>query len=155
MFRHRQQLRRWAAGVLLLWWFGIGAAVANACLAPVLGEGAHQTGADAGHSGLAQHHERSPAGAHHQSAHQHEPDGADASPSSSARANCQDFCDKASVSLAPLKSPFDDAQGLAPPSRPAGAVLSLPALRSVQGWVPRRDGVLTPSILVAFLRLAL
>ena len=33
MFRRPQQLRRWALRVVLVWLFGIGLGVANACLA--------------------------------------------------------------------------------------------------------------------------
>jgi len=48
MFRHRHQLRRWAARALIVWLFGVVAGVANACMAPTVGPPAgshHHAGA--------------------------------------------------------------------------------------------------------------
>jgi len=69
--------------------------------------------------------------------------------------NCQDFCDKATVSIPQQKSALDDVHGDALPPRTASAVLAVPDLPMVQPWVPRRDGVWSPPIAITFLRLAL
>jgi hypothetical protein len=156
MFRHRQQLRRWAARVLFLWLFGLGASMANACLTagpaePVVATVSHLVTAAEAHHDVASH-------GHVQ--------GADAAlPSHStevavhqgsfAKANCQDFCEKATVSISPLKSALDDVQAHAAIATTAATVLLMPAFAPVRLWVPRRDGVQGPPILIAFLRLAL
>jgi hypothetical protein len=155
MFRHRQQLRLWAARVLFLWLFGVGASMANACL--TTGE-TGPVGSMAGHPVLAMldHHD-AVAHDHAQGVtgglqdqdfeSQHHQDSAD-------KANCHDFCDKATVSI-PLKSALDDLQFHTAIAMTAVTVLPMPAFAPVQLWVPRRDGVLAPPILIAFLRLAL
>ena len=156
MFRHRQQPRRWAARVLLLWLFGIGAGIANACIttgqvAPVAATGGHLVAeVDAHHNAVTHDHaqaegsglppHRADAPAHH---------------GSLSKANCQDFCDKARVSIPPLKSALDDIQSHAVIAMTAVTVLPMPAFAPVQLWVPRRDGVQAPPISIAFLRLAL
>jgi hypothetical protein len=71
------------------------------------------------------------------------------------QANCQDFCDKAAVSIPPLKSALDDDQLHAVIAPTAMTVVPMPAFAPVQLRVPRRDGVLAPPIPIAFLRLAL
>jgi hypothetical protein len=137
MFRHRQQLRRWAARVLLLWLFGVGAGVANACLAT-------------GHPAAAHGHARSDAvGAPLQEADAPTPVG------NLAKANCQDFCDKATVSIPPLKSALDDTQSHPAIATTALTVLPMPAFAPRPLWVPRRDGAQAPPIPIVFLRLAL
>ena len=111
MFRHRLPLRRWAACVLLIWLFGLGTSIANACITtgqvvpaaatashPVAAVDAHHDAASHDHaladgSGLPSH--RTDVPAHH---------------GSLSKANCQDFCDKATVSIPPLKSALDDVQ---------------------------------------------
>ena len=150
MFRHRQQLRQWAARVLLLWLFGIAAGVANACItteratpvAPAVADAHHDlTGHDhVGTSGAALPSQGSDAPSHF---------------GNLSKANCQDFCDKATVSIPPLKSALDDVQSHAVIAMTAMTVVPMPAFAPVQLRVPRRDGVLAPPIPIAFLRLAL
>jgi len=141
MFRHRQPLRRWATLVLLLWLFGVGAGVAHACLAPSLvapGEGSEATPAQvAAVDGC------------HGSAQGHADDGVPG------KTNCQDFCDKASVSIPPLKAALDDVLGAALLFPSVAAVVPVSAFAPVQAGVPRRDGVWAPPIHIALLRLAL
>jgi hypothetical protein len=156
MFRNRLHLRRWAARVLLVWLFGVGAGLANACLAPSVAEApdvhaAHvlasdSLSSDSTASGQSQGHDAS-------GPHQHE--GTLDQPSSSSKANCQDFCDKASVSIPPLKTALDDAHGLGIPPSVVVIDLPLPAFTPIQSWVPCRDGMWAPPISIAFLRLAL
>lgn len=152
MFRHRQQLRRWAARLLFLWIFGVGVGIANACLvvpgmvmsapshawrvADVMGSQAY--GAEHGMSGQA---------AGDQSAL--------AEPDSQAQPNCVDCCDKASASTPLLKSALDGLQGHAAVPPAIAAALPVPAFAPLQLWMPRPDGVLAPPIPIAFLRLAL
>ena len=156
MFRHRQTLRRWAALLLLLWLFGVGAGVANACLAPNLVlAGGPETGR-APPAGDAHHGLSSPASHHHDGAaqaggHQNTGHG----PASPAKANCQDFCDKSTVSVPPLKSAVGEVDAHALPPQVAATVLQVPAVQAALPWVPRRDGGLAPPIPIAFLRLAL
>ena len=71
------------------------------------------------------------------------------------KANCQDFCDKATVSIPPLKSALDDVQSHAAIATAVASVLPMPAIAPVHSWVRRRDGVKSPPIPIAFLRLAL
>ena len=156
MFRYRQPLRRWAACVLFLWLFGIGAGIANACIttapaAPVATVASHLVVSVAAHHDAVTHdHARvGIAGLPSYSA------GASAHHGSLSKANCQDFCGKATVSIPPLKSALDDIQSHAVIVKTAVTVLPMPALAPVQWWVPRRDGVRGPSIPIAFLRLTL
>ena len=153
MFRHRQQLRRWAARVLLLWLFGIGAGVANACIttAPAASAARHIVAVvDAHHDVVSHDHgQAASAGLPSQSAD------APAHLGNLSKANCQDFCDKASVSIPPLKSALDDIQSHPVIAMTAMTVLPMPAFAPVQLRVPRRDGVQAPPISIAFLRLAL
>ena len=130
MFRHRRQLRHWAARMLLLWLFGLGAGVANGCLASrgdVPCEGHRQ----AEHSIAVDH------------------------PQAPAKTNCQDFCEKSSISVPSLKTALDDAGGPALRPRPI-AVARLSIAPTVdRSWGPRRDGARPPPIAIAFLRLTL
>jgi hypothetical protein len=136
MFRHRQPLRRWAALVLLLWLFGVGTGVAHACLAPSLaewGEGSEAAAAGDCHgAGQTAADERA-----------------------AGKTNCQDFCDKAGVSIPPLKAALDDVLGAALLFPAVAAVAPVPALAPVQAAVPRRDGGWAPPIRIALLRLTL
>jgi hypothetical protein len=136
MFRHRTQLRRIAAQVLLLWLFGIGAGLANACFAAGAAE-------PLGHCDAM----RAAEAVHHQGTSGH--DGAPA------KTNCQDFCEKSTISIPPLKLALDHADAGAI-SFPTVAVLLIPAASEpAERWVPRPDGGLAPPITIAFLRLAL
>lgn len=157
MFRHRQQLRQWAARVLLLWLFGVFAGVANACLAPAvmtLPDGHVAAGAS---SLEVTHHEVGLVGVGHhgESAWAQDAGGTLNQQDSAAKSNCLDFCDKASISLPPLKSALDAGQGHAPVLPTASIVVPMPAFEPVLLQVPRRDGVGPLSIPIAFLRLAL
>ena len=156
MFRHRRQLRQWAARVLLLWLFGIAAGVANACVAmepvtPAAAATSHLVAVvDAHHDTSAHAHAGSDdAGLPSQDAD------APCHLASLSKANCQDFCDKAAVSIPPVKSALDDGQFHAVFAMAAMTVVPMPAFAPVQLPVPRRDGVLAPPIPIAFLRLAL
>jgi hypothetical protein len=155
MFRYRQQLRLWAARVLFLWLFGVGASMANACLTtgqpgPAGTMDSHPMVAMLDHHDAAPHDhaQLGSGGLQAQNTHS-QPDQNDL-----AKANCHDFCDKATVSI-PLKSALDDLQSHAAIAMTAVTVLPVPAFAPVQLWVPRRDGVLAPPILIAFLRQAL
>jgi hypothetical protein len=148
--------------VLLLWWFSVGASIANACLttgsaAPGAGltgalvtalEARHEAGS---HADMGSHHPVQADGAavpsHHAEGAVHQ--------GSLAKTNCQDFCGKAKVSIPPLKSVLGDAQSDAVIAATAVTVLPMPALVPAPLWVPRRDGVQAPPIPIAFLRLAL
>lgn len=156
MFRHRRQLRQWAARVLLLWLFGIAAGVANACITtekvtPVAAATSHLAEAVEVHHDVVAHDHVQSEGVG-LSSH-----GADDSThiASLSKANCQDFCDKATVSIPPVKSALDDSQSHAVIAMTAVTVLPMPAFVPVQLRMPRRDGVLAPPIPIAFLRLAL
>lgn len=156
MFRYRQQLRRWAAHVLLLWLFGVGAGFANACLASSQVQLGDFT---AGHSldeGVSNHEPTVPGIGLHDGWSQAQPDeDPQGQPGHAAKSNCVDFCDKASVSIPSLKSAIDDVQGHAPPPLVAVTFLPVPVFLLAQVWVPRRDGVRAPPIPIVFLRLAL
>lgn len=154
MFRHRRHLHRWAARMLFLWVFGIGAGFANACLAA--------KPATLGHAGAV--HE---ATAHATEDHAAAPSEVDRTsfaavfkvdvthdegPGSS---NCQDFCDRSAISIPPLKSALDMALSVALLPPVAATYYSVVAREPVQWWPPRRDGIGAPLITIAFLRLAL
>lgn len=144
MFSHRRQLRLWAARVLLLWLFGLGLGVAHACKTP-------GTGAPGAHHGAAPNEHAAAAEA---GLHRHGDDAA-MHQGSVAKTNCQDFCEKAAVSMPPLKSATGDLQSPAVIPLAAMTALPLPDFAPVQPWVPRRDGAQPPPIPIAFLRLAL
>ena len=147
MFHHRSQLRRWAARVLLLWLFGIGTGVANACLAPSQADsGAHPSG----HSSASRATHGDTAALPVAAGERADGEG------SLAKSNCQDFCEKATVSIHPLKSALDIVQGHALLSGAAVVILPVPAFSPDELLLPRRDGGLAPvPIRTAFLRLAL
>lgn len=155
-FRHRQQRRRWAARVLLLWLFGVAASVANACLGPAQGLGSGQVSVVAAHLGASLHDAAVPVtypeprgealggpqdGGCHEGA--------------TLKSNCADFCDKARVSIPSLKSPLDDLQGHA--LHFAGVAAAQPlAVGPLER--PRRlcrEGAWAPPVRIAYLRLAL
>jgi hypothetical protein len=156
MFRHRQQLRQWAARVLLLWLFGIAAGVANACIAteqvtPVAAAASSVAAvADAHFDAVGHDHAQADGlglASHHADDSTHI--------ANLSKANCQDFCDKATVSIPPVKSALDDVQSHAVIAMTAMTVVPMPAFVPVQLPVPRREDVLVPPIPIAFLRLAL
>jgi hypothetical protein len=154
MFQHRKQLRRWAAGTLLVWLFGIATGVAQACLSPgpmgpcgQRSEPIVEVEAGRGKAAKASevHHESTPT--QHAGVLGH-----DGPP---VKSNCQDFCEKAAVAIPPLKSALDNVQGHALPPVQVAMVCLVRAAEPVQLSVPRRDGGLAPPIRLAFLRLAL
>ncbi|MBE0546782.1 MAG: hypothetical protein IH627_03795 [Rubrivivax sp.] len=155
VFRYRQRLRRWAAHVLLVWLFGVGVGVANACLAPTV-VGLPEVGSGSAAGIQASHHQGAavPKALHHAAGPNQNVDAPDHR-EPAAGSNCQDFCAKATVSMPPLKSALDDVQACALPPHAMSTALAVPALPWVQPWVPRRDGVRALPIPIAFLRLAL
>ena len=144
MFNRRQPLRRCAALVLLLWLFGIGAGVAHACLAPNLVAPGHEVDESATLAEVDGDH-----AACHGTGQAHAEKGVQV------KTNCQDFCDKASVSIPPLKVALDDVLGAALLFPAVAGVKPVPALASNLHAVPRRDGALAPPAPIAFLRLTL
>ena len=154
MFRDRKQLRRWAARALLLWLFGIATGIAHACLTPSPIElGGWQSEpaveVEAGHGKAAQ------ASGHHQGASPTQHEGVLGHEGSPVKSNCQDFCEKAAVSIPPLKSALDKVQGHALPPVAVAIVCLVPASEPVQLSAPCWDGGPAPPIRLAFLRLAL
>lgn len=154
MFRRPQQLRRWALRVLLVWLFGIGLGVANACLAAQQFAGGDEASQVKAYVQAADY-AAAPAGCEHhavpmpdQSPHdQHD---------SSPKSNCESFCERAGVTIPPQKSVVDTYQfQFLPP--PMVAALIVPAFVDVSADVgtPRRDGAGPLPIPIAFLRLAL
>lgn len=89
MFSNRRRLRRWAAQVLLVWLFGLGMGVANAC---ALGEQAHHRSEVA-----------TTPGSDAVQKHQHGNEQGDL-----AKVNCLDFCEKSSIGAPQLKVVGDD-----------------------------------------------
>ena len=156
MFRHRQQLRRRAARVLLMWLFSVGAGAANACIttgqvAPVVAVASHLVAVADAHHNVVSHDPVQADGASLPS----QIDDVPTHLGKLSKANCQDFCGKATVSIPPLKSALDDVQSHAVIAMTAVTVLPIPAFAPEQSRLPRRDGVRAPPILIAFLRLAL
>jgi len=158
LFQYRQQLRHWAARVLLLWLFGLAAGVANACIAvpshhagghpslPVTSSGHVEFGEDASVAG------DDPV--HAQFGH-HQQNGVLNDQGTPGAESCKSFCDKAADLVPQQKSSLDDSNGfaLAPPV--IQVVVPSPIVITEEVWLPRREGVLAPPIPIAFLRLAL
>jgi hypothetical protein len=137
MFLYRRQLRLWAARMLFVWVFGIGAGFANACVSTLPTE----------HAGAHSAHASEVATTHH--------DGAEDPHAPPVNPNCQDFCDRASVSIPTLKTALDDVQAHALIPQMVATALPVRVFEPVQLRVPRRDGVRATPIPIAFLRLAL
>jgi hypothetical protein len=142
--------------VLFLWLFGLGSGIANACLTAGPADAASwpafdSVGVMAPHPDAAAHE-----GAHHHHGTGSAHDGLTGHHGTIAKTNCQDFCGKASVSIAPLKSALDDVQAHALMATVfTTTALPVPEFAPVRLRVPRRDGVQAPPIPIAFLRLAL
>lgn len=157
MFRHRHDKRRWAARLLALWLLNVVVGIAHACIvtpgmvarggpltdAVTTGPADHPAGHAASHAGHA-------VGAHHHDGMHAGPAGDDGPMD---QATCRAFCEKAALSIAPLKSALDDLQVQAPPLLAPMLVPPLALHLTLQPWVPRRDGVRSPPIPIAFLRL--
>ncbi len=77
------------------------------------------------------------------------------SPARPGNPNCQDFCDKASVSIPSPRVMLDDVQGHALIAVAFVSLVPAPSFAPVRVWLPRRDGVRAPPIQIAFLRLTL
>lgn len=140
--------------MLLLWLFSVGVGVANACLGPIPGTMGSLTPA---HADLVAH-EQPAAGGHamgqdtsravaHGGSWGHE--------GSAFQSNCVDFCDKASLSIPPVKSALDDLQGQALRYPAVAVVHSAQAGLPVQLRGAFRQRPSAPPIHIAFLRLAL
>ena len=155
MVRQRRQLRRWATRVLCVWLFGVAAGVANACLGPSLEE----LGALRSHVGVAVDGARGKSAVQasdpHHGSQQTQHAGDFDHGGSPSKSNCQDFCDKSTVSILPLKSALDNvgAQVGAPPA--VANAFPAPDASPDQPLLSRRDGSIAPPIPIAFLRLAL
>lgn len=155
MLRYRSHLRVWAARVLLLWMFGVGAGIANTCLAAGTAQVGGQRAADtmavpASPADAATVPGQTP---HAAPTAQHL-DGA--CPGKTAgKTNCQDFCDKSRISIPPLKLALDHADAAALPAPPVAALCAVVLSEPPQRWVLQRDGGLAPPITIAYLRLAL
>ncbi len=156
MFRHRQQLRLCAALVLLLWLFGFGAGVANACmgstrLLPGRVPAAHADGVAVAHHAVM----AGATGYRHDADPVIQPGGSRDPAGAAAMANCLDFCEKASLAIPPLKTALDDLQGHALHSSALAAAHPAPVLPLYRPQPHRRDDVWAPSVAIAFLRLTL
>lgn len=155
MFRYRQKIRRWAAGVLLIWLFGVAAGVANACLAPSLAALGGQRSESAA-TAEAVHGSMAAAGGElHHGSHQSQHEGAMGLEAPFGKANCQDVCDKATVSIPPLKSVLDGTHGHELYLPAVAIACPAPAPSPVELVQPRQMVGLAPPITIAFLRLAL
>ena len=156
MFRHRTQLRRWAARVLLLWLFGVGSGAVNACLAPKL---VVPGGLLSGHAAVVGVVSRDAKVARaapcHGSSEHHQVVGTADPQGSPGRSTCQDFCDKAAVSIPPLKFALDDVQGHGLLRAVVPVFLAGSPASPIQQWVPRPAGARAPPIPIVFLRMAL
>ena len=130
MFRHRRDLRRWAARMLFVWLFGIANSLALACMGA------------------------SPTTLHHVSSQMLRGDLARHDGSSS-KSNCQDFCEKSAISIPSLKSAFEKAEVPVMPMAEVAIACPVAAAAAVQLLLPRTDPGWTPPIRLAYLRLAL
>ncbi len=130
MFKHRCQLRRWAACVVMLCLFGLGSGIANACL----GRGV----------------------ATHDAAAVEPQDVVDADCRSAASLNCHDFCEKSSMSLPQQKLSLDAGLAHAMPLRPTLTAMPVPTHAPPLPLRPYGEGGLAPpAITLTLLRLAL
>lgn len=136
MSRPRRHLRHWAASMLMLWLFGIGCGVAQACML------AHLQAAPPAI-------ELTAAGTLDSCEHQHEDDGG------LAQAQCRDFCDKASTSIPTLKSTLSGLLLAALMPTVVNTVAPAPALViAAEGWPRPPDRPAAP-ITITYGRLAL
>ncbi len=155
MFRHRQQLRRWAARALFVWLFGFATGIAQACLAPNHQDLNGQRAAPVGVVKVVKHGQAAPPTSDIHHATQQTQHGASGHDDTLVESICHDFCEKAAVAIPPLKSTPDKAQCHALPPVESAMVCPLAAAEPVQLSVPRRYGALAPPIRLAFVRLAL
>jgi hypothetical protein len=149
MFLQRHNLRRWALRVLMVWVFGVGLGVANACLASF--EGVRGAMSAVTNSSSAAD-DVMPEGCEHRS------DAAREQGDSQTRhekSNCESFCERASVPAAPQKSMIDDLHGDLLPHSVVTSIAPAPAPAPSRLPVPPPDGPRSLPIPIAFLRLAL
>ena len=158
MLSSRRQLRSWAARVLALWLFGLGIGLANSCMAASVPVASAR--GDASASSVAAEARAQSAVRPSDHSHAHEINQGDQGNQGSYgggqdKTNCQDFCDKVSISLAVTKSAITDLEQ-APALPPAAAIfIAWPALARVPSWAPRPLGNLDPPARVAFAHLRL
>lgn len=154
MFRHRSQLRRWAAHVLLVWLFGALSGVANACWASSLVQ------PDGQHPEWAQQQVSAETSAPECGFH------AGARPPAQEAASfqtqdsfsgptCLTYCDGASVSIPAFKTAIDQPPELPAAAAAFGLAAPQPGRSRVHLLMPHREGGHAPSITIAFLRLTL
>jgi hypothetical protein len=153
MFKHRRQRRRWAAQMLLVWLFGIVVGVANACVlpgpgVPVAGEARFLAASVSHHCDVvaldAGHTDRAVSG--HDAGH----------PVSSAKTNCQDVCEKSTISIPPQKLGLDGSPDMPPLPGTFAVVLTWPHAPAARlGELSRHDAGTATAITIAYLRLAL
>lgn len=156
MFRHRNQRRRWAASVAFVWLVALGIGLANACLSS--GAGTPVGISLEGSAAESAQHQKAAAQKEwqgHAGASDHRFDDTGGHDSSPEKVNCNDFCDRASISVLRFEPSPDDCQGCA--VFPAAVVLLMPATpaQRVATWAPEHMGVAAPPIFIAYLRLAL
>jgi hypothetical protein len=153
MFRHRRQRRFWAAQMLLVWLFGIVVGVANACVLP--GPGIPVAGEARFLAGSVSHHcdvVAMDAGQADGAATGHDAD----YPVSSAKTNCQDVCEKSTISIPPQKLGLDGSPALPPLPATFAVALTWPISPATQLCEQSRsDAGTATAITIAFLRLAL
>lgn len=147
----RRQLRSWATCVLAMWVFGIGAGLGNTCLAA----GTLDAGDRGRESSERASRDAETPRAIQQSVqgHGHTSDAGDHSGAHD-KANCQDFCDKVTLSPPINKSTIDDLdRAVALPS----VAIFFPglAVAHVPSWGPRTLGSHDPPVRIAFARLTL
>jgi hypothetical protein len=156
MFRHRRQLRRWAARLLVTWLFGIAAGLANACITAGPQRGG-QSWPDGQMSANAMAVQTAAPGGSHDASNAATPPAGVGHGGAPANTNCQDFCDKSSISIpTALKSPLGaaDAPCAPPPQAAADAFTAADWVRPGTR-LPDPPRSAEPSITIAYLRLAL
>lgn len=154
MYLHRKQLRRWAAGTLLLWLFGIATGIAQACLTPKPVELVGQHPAPAVAVQVQHEQAASPRSDLHQGSEHAQHDGMPGDDGSLGKSNCQDFCEKSAIAISPLKSALDNAHDYALPPVAVASVIAA-AVEPAQLPLPRWVGGPALPIRLAFLRLTL
>lgn len=157
MFRNSRQLRRWAARVLLVWLFGVGLGVANACWAGIHFQPGAVHPASAAAQQVAGGEEATPECALHgaSQADAQQDGGPGPGHDGQARSNCKTYCDGFSVSITPLKTSLDNMPAHAMPVATTSLAAPVAGASPVHLLMSRRDpGPATP-ITIAFLRLAL
>lgn len=136
--------------MLFVWLCGVAIGVAHACFAPAFADIG-----DVRAEPVARGDAASQQVEHARASHHAGTDGVLPQHDSLGKPNCQEFCEKSAVSIAPLKTALDDLYGYAlPPSASVNAV-AFPVASPDHLFLPRRDGGLALPITIAFLRLAL